>query len=155
MMMRNYVLAILLAAFSFIAAALFCGGMLGVYIDLLNVFLIILFPLAYQWILFGKNFVKTAFWAPFKKEPSLGELTKSQVFFKSYRKVTWITALIVIIIALVAMLNFLEDRSALGPTMSLAFLGMLYAGLIDILIIVPYTIVLKKRMLLLDEEIQV
>jgi hypothetical protein len=128
MMIRNYAVAILLAVLSFIAAAVFCGGALRGYLDLLNVFLILIFPLAYQWLLFGKNFVKTAFSAPFKKEPSLGELTKSQVFFKSYRKVTWITALAAIIIAMVALLKNLEDRSALGPNMSAAFLSTLYAS---------------------------
>ncbi|MFP3091452.1 hypothetical protein LQZ21_14125 [Treponema sp. TIM-1] len=153
MMIRNYVLALVLALLGFAAAVLFCGGMFGVYIDLPNALLIIIFPLAYQWILFGKNFTGIAFTAPFKKEPSLGELSKSQVFFKSYRKLTWITALVVIIIAMIAMLMFLENRSALGPNMAIAFISTLYAGLIDILVIFPYTIILKKRMLLLDEEI--
>jgi hypothetical protein len=47
--------------------------------------------------------------------------------------------------------NF-EDKSALGYLLWFALLPLLYARLIDIFVIIPYNIVLKKQMLILSPD---
>ncbi|MDR2792082.1 MAG: hypothetical protein LBB61_00245 [Treponema sp.] len=152
-MIRNYFLAVLAAVLCLAAVVALSGGTLGTYVDVPSIIIMVVCPLAYQWILFGAGYVKDAFISPFKKEASPAQLSRAQVFFKSYMKVVWLLSVVVLIIGFVAIMKNLEDRQALGPNMAIASISLLYAGLIDILVIIPYGIILKKRMGVLEEEL--
>jgi flagellar motor component MotA len=152
-MLLNYFLAVLVLAFSFAGTVFMSGGVLSGYLDIPSVLIMVIFPFVYQCILSGLPTVKLAFTAGFKKDAGIEEVTKAQSFFKSYSKVVWITAFVVVLIGIVAMLKWLEDRAALGPNMALALLSLLYVGLIHLVIIIPNSVFLKKRLIELNIDI--
>jgi flagellar motor component MotA len=123
------------------------GGAFSVYLDVPSLLIMVIFPFVYQCLLFGVSTVKIAFTAGFKKDAAMEELTKAQLFFKNYSKVIWITALVVVFIGTVAILAYLEDPAMLGPNFALAFLSILYGGIIHLVIILPNSVFLKKRLI--------
>jgi hypothetical protein len=129
------------------------GGSLYGYLDIPSILIMVFFPFVYQCLLFGVSTAKIAFTAGFKKDASIEQLTKAQSFFKNYSKVIWITALSVVLIGMVAILKYLEDRTMLGPNFALAFLSLLYGGIIHLVIILPNSVFLKKRLIELNMDI--
>jgi flagellar motor component MotA len=152
-MLLNYFLAVLALAFSFAGTVFMVGGTLFGYLDIPSILIMVIFPFVYQCLLFGVATTKNAFTAGFKKDATMEQLTKAQLFFKSYSRVIWITALVVVFIGTVAILKNLEDRTMLGPNFALAFLSILYGGIIHLVIILPNSVFLKKRLLELNMDI--
>jgi flagellar motor component MotA len=152
-MLLNYFLAILVLAVSFAGTVFMSGGIPYGYLDIPSMLIMVFFPLVYQCLLFGVSTAKTAFTAGFRKDATMEQLTKAQLFFKNYSKVIWITALVVVFIGTVAILKYLEDRAALGPNFALAFLSILYGGLLHLVIIIPNSVFLKKRLIELNMDI--
>jgi flagellar motor component MotA len=152
-MILNYLFAVLAIGISIILSALFSGAGLTTYLDIPSVLITVIFPFIYQWALFGPSMIKTAFTAGFTKSVSMEDIKKSQLFFKSYAKIVWFSALIPVVIGTVAMLKNLEDRSMLGPNLAMIFISFLYAMIIEVMIIIPYLVILKRRITELDIEI--
>jgi hypothetical protein len=44
------------------------------------------------------------------------------------------------------MLIALEDRSGLGPNLAFIFNTLLYCGIINMVIIIPYTVLIKRHL---------
>jgi len=86
-----------------------------------------------------------AFSIPFKKDTEKDKLMKALDFFKVYGKTTWIAGFIALLIGLIAMLVSLDDRTAVGPNLALALISILYSGIINVVIIIPFTVFIKKR----------
>jgi flagellar motor component MotA len=152
-MLFNYFLAVLVLIFSFAGTVFTSGGTLYGYLDVPSILIMVFFPFVYQCLLFGVSTVKIAFTVGFKKDAAMEQLTKAQLFFKNYSKVIWITALVVVFIGTVAILKYLEDPTMLGPNFALAFLSILYGGLIHLVIIIPNSVFLKKRLIELNMNI--
>jgi flagellar motor component MotA len=152
-MLLNYFIALLVLASSFAGTVFMSGGSLYGYLDIPSILIMVIFPFVYQCLLFGVSTVKLAFTAGFKKDTGIEQVTKAQFFFKSYSKVIWITAFVVALTGIVAMLKWLEDPAMLGPNMALALLSLLYGGLIHLVIIMPNSIFLKKRLIELNSNI--
>ena len=152
-MLLNYFLAVLALALSFVGSVFMSGGTLYGYLDIPSILIMVIFPFVYQCLLFGVSTVKLAFIAGFRGDATVGMITKAQLFFKSYSRIVWITAFSVALIGMVAILKNLEDPAALGPNMALAFLSLLYCGLIHLAIIIPNSIFLKKRLIELNMDI--
>jgi hypothetical protein len=149
-MSLNYFLAVLVLALSFAGTVFMSGGALSGYLDIPSILIMVIFPFVYQCLLFGVSTVKTAFTAAFKKDAAIEQLTKAQLFFKSYSKVIWITALVVVFTGTVAILMYLEDRTALGPNFALVLLSILYGGLLHSVTILPNSVFLKKCLIELN-----
>jgi hypothetical protein len=152
-MLLNYFLAVLVLVFSFAGTVFTSGGTLYGYLYIPSILIMVFFPFVYQCLLFGVSTVKIAFTAGFKKDAGMEQLTTAQLFFKNYSKVIWITAFVVVFIGTVAILRYLEDPSMLGPNFALAFLSILYGGLIHLVIIIPNSVFLKGRLLELNMDI--
>jgi flagellar motor component MotA len=152
-MLLNYFLAVLALAFSFAGTVFMSGGALSGYLDIPSILIMVFFPLVYQCLLFGVATAKNAFTAGFRKDATMEQLTKAQLFFKSYSRVIWITALVVALIGTVAILKYLEDRAMLGPNFALALISLLYGGLIHLVIILPNAVFLKKRLIEINMDI--
>jgi flagellar motor component MotA len=60
---------------------------------------------------------------------------------------------VVVFIGTVAILKNLEDRTMLGPNFALALLSVLYAGILHLVIIIPNSVFLKKRLIELNMDI--
>jgi uncharacterized membrane protein len=152
-MLVNYFLAVLVLAFSLAGTIFMSSGAPYGYLDIPSILIMVFFPFVYQCLLFGVSTVKIAFTAGFRKDAAMEQLTKAQLFFKNYSKVIWITALVVVLIGTVAILTNLENPAALGPNFALAFLSVLYGGIIHLVIIIPNSVFLKKRLIELNMDI--
>jgi hypothetical protein len=124
------------------------------YFDFHAVIITVVFPFIYQWALFGPSGLKTAFTAGFRKNVSMEELERSQLFFRSYTKIIWISVLLPVIIGTVAMLKWVtpDDYTLMGPNFAMALMSFLYAIMINAVIILPYSVILKRRVIELNIE---
>jgi flagellar motor component MotA len=152
-MKRNYFLSVVVLAACFAGTVYMSGGLLRIYLDIPSILIMALFPLVYQCLIFGASGVKIAFTAAFRENTTGEQLANAQLFFKSYGKIIWLSAFVTVLIATVAMLVNLEDRAALGPNFALALLSSLYGGLLHIVVIVPNSVFLKKRLIELHSDI--
>jgi flagellar motor component MotA len=152
-MKRNYVSAVLVAALGFVFIVLLTGGGLVYYLDLPSVIIVVIFPFLYQCFLYGPSATGLAFSAGFKKDSSMEQINKSELFFKSYGKITWIFVFVAVISGTIAILRNLEDPRMLGPNFSVALLSLLYGGLVHCIIIIPNSVFLKKRLTELSIEL--
>jgi hypothetical protein len=121
-----------------------------------NAFVItVAFPFIFQWALFGLSGLKTAFAAGFRKTVSMEELEKSRLFFRSYAKAIWLSVLLPVIIGTVAILKWVtpDDYTLMGPNFAMALMSLLYAVVIHAVIILPCSVILKRRMIELNIEI--
>jgi flagellar motor component MotA len=152
-MKRNYFLSVVVLAACFAGTVYMSGGSLRIYLDIPSVLIMVIFPLVYQCLIFGTSGIKIAFTAAFRKNATEEQLVNAQLFFKSYGKIIWLSAFVTVLIATIAMLVNLEDKTALGPNFAIALISSLYGGLLHIVIIVPNSVFLKKRLIELSIDI--
>jgi flagellar motor component MotA len=152
-MILKYLFAVLAMGISIVLTVLFSGGIITACLDLPSALITIILPLIYQWALFGPSMIKKAFTTGFKKSASMEDIKKSQLFFKSYAKILWFSVLLPVIIGTVMILKYLEDRTMLGPNMAMTLLSLLYATIIEVAVIIPYLVILKRRIIELDIEL--
>ncbi|MDR0723331.1 MAG: MotA/TolQ/ExbB proton channel family protein [Treponema sp.] len=128
------------------------GGNVWLYLDIPSLMMVGIFPFLFVSILdlFDNpgGFKKMAlpFSIAFKKDTEKEELIEALHFFRVYGKTTWVAGLIAVLIGVIAMLANLEDRAALGPNLAVALISMLYSGIIQVVIITPFQICIKKRL---------
>ncbi|MDR1250094.1 MAG: hypothetical protein LBK63_12430 [Treponema sp.] len=149
--MLNYLLAVLAIGISFVLTVALSGALIISYFDLLCVIITVIFPFLYQWALFGSSGVRNAFMAGSKKAMSMEDIKLAQLFFKSYAKTVWFSALLFVVTVNIAMLIYLEDRSGLGPNIHRMLLALLYAIIMQVAVIAPFLVLLKKRSIELIE----
>jgi flagellar motor component MotA len=65
----------------------------------------------------------------------------------------WTFAIAAVAISFIAFFTYLDIRRALGPNLAVALLSILYAALIYLLLIQPYTAIIKQRLAESDLEI--
>jgi hypothetical protein len=125
------------------------------YFDLYAFIITVVFPFIFQWALFGLSGLKTAFTAGFKKTVSMEELENSQLFFKSYAKVIWLSVLLPVVIGTVAILKWVtpDDYTLMGPNFAMALMSFLYAVIIHAIIVLPFSVILRRRIIELNIEI--
>jgi flagellar motor component MotA len=115
-------------------------------VDIPSLIIVGIFPFLFTGVLFGFKEMKLAFSVSKRKETEKEKLMNALNFFKIYGKVTWIAGYIAVLIGIVAILVNLEDKTALGPNFALALISMLYSGIINVAIIIPFTVFLKKQL---------
>jgi membrane protein YdbS with pleckstrin-like domain len=107
------------------------------------------------YIIIIKGFIqfKTIFTKNIDKNISKGTLLKKYLLLKMYSKITWLSCILAFVIAI---LNFLlsfafsNNMKALGPSVALISLSILYASIINI-IITPFIMNTKEKLELLHE----
>jgi len=108
-------------------------------------------PLSVMYLLYGISNTSNAFSLPLKKDPPKEILIEALWFFKLYNKFVWLSSLMVFIIDIVVILSKLDDLPLLASNYNkllvLAILSPLYAVLINLFIIFPYTIIIKKQLM--------
>jgi flagellar motor component MotA len=145
--------AVLAIGISAVLTILFSGGLIADFLDLSAVLITVIFPFIYQWAFFGPSVIKKAFTAGFKESASMEDIKTAQLFFKSYAKIVWFSVLLPIVIGTITMLKHLEDPTMLGPNMAMILISLLYAIIIELTIIIPHLIILKRRITELNIEI--
>jgi hypothetical protein len=151
--MINYLLAVLAMGAGFVLNVLFSGGRIIDIWDVPSVVIMVVFPLLYQWALFGSSGFRKAFTAGFKKAPPVADVKTAQLFFRSYEKIIWFSALSSFVISITTMLIDLEDRSGLGVHLAIMLISLIYAVILEVLVIVPFLVILKRRTIELNAEI--
>jgi hypothetical protein len=136
----------MLASASLIFVKLMSGSWWTRLLDLPNFIIIGIVPLIYQLLLFGGKNFKNAFLSPLKKDSSLADVSRALDFFKTYNNSVWMFSAAAVLIGIVTILKNLDDPAALGPNMVVALLSFLYAALINIFLILPYTAIAKQRL---------
>jgi flagellar motor component MotA len=136
---------------AFVIAAVCSIFMTGIttiwaFLDIPSLIITVLFPFLFAGILFGFNETGAAFSTALKKEGEKDKLIQALDFFKTYGKATWLAALISVLIGVVSMLVNLEDKMMLGPCLALALVSLLYSGIINLVIIIPFTLFIKKQL---------
>jgi flagellar motor component MotA len=117
-----------------------------IFLDLPSFIIAVVVPFLFVSVLFGFKEMGEAFSTPFKKEADKEKLARSLIFFKTYAKVTWLAGLISVIIGVMTMLAYLDDMYKIGPMVALALVSLLYCGIINLVIIVPFTTFIKKHL---------
>ena len=103
-------------------------------------------PFLFVSVLFGFKNMGTAFSTALKKEAEKEKAQKAVDFFKFYGKTIWVFAVIAAALGFIGMLYSLEDASQIGPKLALAVVSLLYAGIINAVIVLPFTILAKKQL---------
>jgi hypothetical protein len=154
-MMSNYLFSLLAIGINAVLTILFSRGGLPSYLDFSAAIITIVLPFIYQWALFGPGGVKTAFTAAFRKNPSMEEMERSLLFFRAYSKIIWLSALLPVIVGAVAILKWVtpDDLTIMGPNLAAALMSLLYAIVLHAVIVLPYSVILKRKTIELNIEI--
>jgi flagellar motor component MotA len=129
-----------------ILAIFYSGNSIMNYIDIPSIIFMGIFPFVFVGIIFGFREMYSAFSVSFKKEVENDKLKKALNLFITYGKTTWIAGFIAVLIGLLAILANLDDKMKLGPNIALALVSLLYCGIINITIIIPFTVFIKKKL---------
>ena len=120
-------------------------------VDLPSALIVIVFPLVFMLILHGWKNTKSAFLNASNRNSNKKELVTAKLFFKSFGNTVFTAALIAFLIAFISIMKNLEDGSALAPNLALASINLLYAGLINLVILLPFKIVINRKLLEIEE----
>ncbi|MDR1249902.1 MAG: hypothetical protein LBK63_11425 [Treponema sp.] len=154
-MISNYLFSLLAIGISAVLTILFSRGRFLSYFDFPAAIITVVLPFMYQWALFGPGGIKTAFTAAFRKNLSMEEMEGSLLFFRAYSKIIWLSVLLPVVIGAVAILKWVtpDDYTLLGPNFAAALMSLLYAVVLHAFVILPYSVILKRRVIALNIEI--
>jgi hypothetical protein len=107
-------------------------------------------PYCVMWVIFGNSKTKKIISVPFIKEQTDALLNESLLFFKMFNKLIWYSTLLVMIINSMNIILKLNDIKSLELEHRMLFLLTLlcpiYALLINLVFIIPYTIFIKRKL---------
>jgi flagellar motor component MotA len=144
--MIRYLISLVIFLAGIIWTIITSGGSVLTYLDIPSLIIVGIFPFLFTSVLFGFNEMGLAFSVLIRKETEKEKLINATNFFKIYGKVTWIAGCVAVLIGVIAMLANLEDRTTLGPNLALALISMLYSGIINVIIIIPFTLFIRKQL---------
>jgi flagellar motor component MotA len=146
--MIRFLVSLLVFAVGSVSSILLTGTVKTglIFLDLPSFVIAVVVPFLFVSVLFGFMKMGEAFSTPLKKETDKVKLMQSLVFFKTYAKATWLAGLISVIIGIMTMLAYLDDANQIGPMVALALVSLLYCGIINLVIIVPFTTFIKKQL---------
>ena len=144
--MIRYALSLLVFFAGFCVTILISGDSILVLLWLPSFIAVGIIPFLVVSVLFGFKNMAAAFSSAIKEETEKENLLKAVEFFKFYGKMTWIAALIAVIFGIVSILGNLEDKAMFGPNVALALMSLFYGGLINAVLILPFTFLLKKQL---------
>jgi hypothetical protein len=144
--MIRYLLSLLVFLVGIFLTIITSGGMVVFYGNVLSFLIVGIFPLLFLGILFGFKEIGFSFLTALRKDIEKDKLTKALDFFKIYGKTIWIVGFTASLIVVITMLVALEDKSGLGPNLSMILITLLYSGIINIVIVIPFTVFIKKQL---------
>jgi hypothetical protein len=136
---------VFLTVVSFVVFVISCGGMIPYIFDPLAIMIMVFLPFLFQCIFYGKFFA-TAFTIIGKKEEKKETWIKAYNFFKNYEQFIWVIAILFLLTQFTIDLIWLETKEGLGPHIKFMANLIIVAGLIDLAIVLPYKILIKKQL---------
>ena len=147
--MKKILLTLVLTVVLFVGCILYFFGSASGF-DLffmpLPLIILVIFPLIFQYILYG-NFFKKVFFVIFEKNVSKNYLENAYNFFKHYGQTIWITAVTLIALYILVCMKILDDKSGLGLMYQFILDSIIYAGLLHLIIVLPYKVIIKNKIL--------
>ena len=144
--MARFIVSLAVFAVGFVSAITLEGCSVFNYLDFPSLIIAVVLPFLFVSTLFGFKEMGRAFSIPLKKEPEKDKLIPALAFFKMYGKATWLAGLVGVISGVISMLVNLEDKNQVGPALALAIVSLLYSGIINLAVIIPFTIFIKKHL---------
>jgi flagellar motor component MotA len=143
--MVRYLVSLLVFAGGIILALFFAGVTPLALLDLPSFFLTVVVPLLFMFVVYGFKETGAALSAPFKKDTDKDQLAKAAAFIKLYGKSTCVMGIIGVLTGIIVMFANLDDKSQVGPSVALALVSLLYSGVVQFIIVIPFTVFLKKQ----------
>jgi flagellar motor component MotA len=144
--MIQYLISLIVFLAGIVLTIFTAGGSIWNYLDIPSLVIVGIFPFLFTKVLFGFKETNSVFSISIKKEMEKEKLINALNFFKIYGKITWITGYIVMLIEVITILISLEDKTTLGRNLALAIISILYSGIINVVIIIPFTVFIKKQL---------
>jgi hypothetical protein len=135
----------LLAVVSIIVFTIASGGVIPYIFDPVAIMIMVFLPLFFQCVFYGK-FTANAFLVVCKKDEKKQTWVRAYNFFKNYEQFSWLIAILFLLIKFVIDLIGLESRDYLGPHIRFMANLLIVTALLDLLIILPYKITIKKKL---------
>jgi flagellar motor component MotA len=144
--MVRYLLSLVIYLCGITFGLISVGVSIFALLDLPSFIFVGIFPFLFVSTLYGFKDMALAFSIPFKKENTQDSLIKALAFIQKYGYITWISGLIAVIIGFIGMMANLDDPAAIGPNLALCVISLLYSGIINVLIVIPFLLLIKKQM---------
>ena len=144
--MKRCWLSILILAAGLAFAAYVTGSGFLSLLELPGFIIAVVTPLLFVTILFGFKETCRAFTILRKKENKHDTLLTALAFFKAYGEATWISTVIAIFTVGIGILSNMEDKAAIGPNLALALSALIYCGVIQLAVVIPYTVLIHKQL---------
>jgi hypothetical protein len=149
--MVSIICCILLVVVSFVGFVISSGGLVPYIFDPLAIMIVVGLPFLFQYIFYGKSVIN-AFTIVGKKEKEKEAWVKAYNFFKNYEQFIWVIAVVFVLTQFTIDLIWLETREGLGPHIKFMANLIIVAGLIELAIVLPYKIVIKKHLTQVKEN---
>ena len=135
---------ILLAA---IVSFIYLTGMpILAFFDIPSLIIAIVIPFLFVTILFGFKKTHRAFSIIRKDTNEQATLQTALVFFRVYGKATWIAAFIAAFIGSIGIFYYLDEPAAVGPNFALILIALIYCGIVQMTVVLPYTVLIHKQL---------
>lgn len=125
------------------------GAGIFAYLDAASGVMMLGLPLVMLATSWSPREMARAFRSASSREASVAELEDAEHFFKTAGRYVLAAALVSILIGVVAMLMFLEDRSRLGPNLAIALLSALYGAFLELAVCLPFESAARRRLIAL------
>ena len=146
----KYILTVIIVLLMFVLSVWVTGGKINNYIDIPTLLFVGILPYCIMWVSFGDSKTKKIISAPFTKNIDDGILNESLLFFKMLNKMIWCSTLFVMIINVINMLLTYGGITSSGLDYKILFIltliSPLYALLINLIFIIPYTVFIKRKL---------
>jgi Predicted transcription factor, homolog of eukaryotic MBF1 len=117
-LMSKLFIGIMIAVAAIIAFIMGFGGIVSLVFDPKAIIIIVIFPLLFQYIMYGKFFLN-AFSVLTKSEKENETWKKAEDFFNNYVVALWMTVILVLSINFILLLRFLDNKEGLGSNLFL------------------------------------
>jgi flagellar motor component MotA len=143
-------LPVALVVIVFASTVYLCGGSVWIYFDLPSLILVPIAPFLFVTLSFGWKSVGAAFRAPLRAGADKRELAASASFFKSLGAAIWAFGALGSTIGVIAILANLTDKSKVGPNAAVALITMLYSGIFNVVLVLPFLSATRRRVAGMD-----
>jgi len=148
----KYILSVIIVILIFVFSIWVINDKLNIfnYIDIPTLTFVGLLPFCIMWTLFGNSKTKRIISVPFTKNQNDDILNESLLFIKMFNKLIWCSTSLVTIINSINILLILGGNKSsefdYRIHLALTLISPLYAFLINLIFIIPYTIIIKRKL---------
>ena len=144
--MKRYWISIFILAAGIVFPVLIAGQSLLPFLDLPSFIITVVTPFLFVSVLFGFKEMRRAFAIICKNENEHDALMNALKFFKVYGRATWFSAIIATFAGGIGMFASFEDLASIGPNVALALMVLFYCGVVQLAIVIPYTVLIHKQL---------